>query len=182
MKDRRLCSIYALSHVSIGFYGPEVICVFSNIVRSVHQRLLQCPNSRLSAAAAANAAALEYHAAAAAALRPAAPRAPFERGWCAWSRGSYPAAALHFREALLTAAAADDDVFCCAASWALALTAAQGGCGGPTVPVSQIEVRLDYVHSVIAVVNRCSNTLACSVIRIGMHCSPDNFDGSLYIS
>lgn len=108
------------------------------IIGSVHQRLLQCPNSSLQAASAAHAAALKRHVTAAASLRPGTPRAPFELGWSAWSRGSYTLAAHQFRECLMAAAKADDDIFVCAASWALAATIAQGSWGFE-VAVAQLQ-------------------------------------------
>lgn len=103
----------------------------------MYSRLLQCPNSRLRGATTAHLAQLEAHAEAAHALRRSAPRAPFELGWAAWSRGDYRTAASCFRHVLLLAAEADDDIFVCIGSWALASAVAMGG-GGPLVSTAQI--------------------------------------------
>lgn len=105
--------------------------------RSVYSRLLQCPNSTLRGAAAAHLGQLEMHAKAAQTLRRSAPRAPFELGWAAWSRGDYAASTGCFRRVLLLAAEADDDIFVAAGGWALASAVALGG-AGLVVPTAQI--------------------------------------------
>ena len=79
------------------------------------------------------------------ALRLDAPRAPFELGWAAWSRGAYGVAAGHFRRVLLLAAEVDDDIFIAAGGWALACTLTLGGAGSL---VATVQVAVMYTTEV----------------------------------